>query len=556
MRLQPPIMLAAIVLLTCVLIAVAYRFYGAFLSRRCGLDDARKTPAHVQNDGVDFVPSRASVVFGHHFSSIAGTGPIVGPILAALYFGWGPAWLWIVIGAVFIGGVHDFGSMLMSIRNNGCSIAQTSRQIIGEKTGRLFILFVLIALVYVIVVFADLTAETFTASGVVATASGWFVVTAVAFGFLVAKTRFSFAGAVWIFVPLTMAGLFLGEILPAPTASKNFWLAAVLLYCAVAAVMPVHYLLQPRDFLSSFFLYAVLAAGVLGILFTTPAIEGQFFVGFSNPAASPAFIAPALFITIACGACSGFHSIVASGTTAKQLNCESDVRRVGYGGMLVEGILATLSMGTIIVLSSGELAAIGGNPVWIFAAGLSKILAPLSVPASFGADFALLAINTFLLTTLDTCTRLCRFLLEEFLDWRSLKSRYLGTVLVLVPPALLVFRSFDGQPAWRAAWPLFGSTNQLLAALALLTFAVYLKVNRIKAGFAIFPTIAMLVMPLAALAMMAWQFWGGSPLLVWSSIAMFTLGIYVAWRACLVLMRSDMPPGPDMGAPITAPAKS
>jgi carbon starvation protein len=446
--------------------------------------------------------------------------------------------------------------MFMSIRNKGSSIAQTSRQIIGQKTGRLFIVFVLVALVYVIIVFADLTAETFTSSGVVATASGWFVLVAIAFGLLVARTRFSFTGAVWIFVPLTMAGLLIGELVPAPALSKNFWLSAVLVYCVIAAVMPVQYLLQPRDFLSSFFLYAVLIAGILGVVLAAPAIEGEFFVGFTNSAASPAYIVPALFITIACGACSGFHSMVASGTTSKQLNRESDIRRVGYGGMLVEGVLATLSMGTIIVLSTSEIAAVGGNPVRVFAAGLSKILAPLGVPASLGTDFALLAINTFLLTTLDTCTRLCRFLVEELFDWRNQISRYLGTVVVLVPPALFVFRTFDGQPAWRVAWPLFGSTNQLLAALALLTFAVYLKVHRIKAGFAIVPTVVMLLMPLAALALMVFEFWGRSPLIVWSSIAMFILGIYVAWRAFLVLMR-PMEPIPAIGdASVPAPAKS
>jgi carbon starvation protein len=255
-----------------------------------------------------------------------------------------------------------------------------------------------------------------------------------------------------------------------------------------------------------------------------------------------------LFITVACGACSGFHSIVASGTTSKQLDRETDVRRVAYGGMLVEGVLATLSMGTIIVLTSTEVAAVGGNPVRVFAAGLSKILSPLGVPPSLGTDFALLAINTFLLTTLDTCTRLCRFLVEELFGWRSLASRYLGTVLVLLVPGVLVFGTFDGQPAWRATWPLFGSTNQLLAALALLTFAVYLKVHRIKAGFAIYPTLVMLCMPLAALALMVWQYWGRNPLLVWPAIAMFALGVYVAWRGILVLLRPiESAPGEDPG---------
>jgi carbon starvation protein len=326
--------------------------------------------------------------------------------------------------------------------------------------------------------------------------------------------------------------------MPAPVLEKNTWLAIVLVYSAIAAVMPVNLLLQPRDFLSSIFLYCILLGGIAGALVTAPAIEASLFTGWTNPAASPAFLVPALFITIACGACSGFHSIVASGTTAKQLNREADVRRIGYGGMLVEGVLATLALGTIIVMSADEVAAVGSNPVLIFANGLARILSPLGLPTSFGADFAMLAVNTFLLTTLDTCTRLCRFLVEEFFGWKSLASRYLGTIAVLVIPAVFVFQSFDGRPAWQVVWPLFGSTNQLLAALALVTFAVYLRVNRIRAGFVIFPTVVMLAMPLTALAMMAWQF---SPLTLLgaSSTAMFILGVYVAFRSLQVLAGSS-----------------
>jgi carbon starvation protein len=234
--------------------------------------------------------------------------------------------------------------------------------------------------------------------------------------------------------------------------------------------------------------------------------------------------------------------MVASGTTSKQLSVESDVRRVGYGAMLVEGILATLSIGTVIVLSRTEIAAANG-PVAIFAAGFAKILSPLGIPAEYATHFALLGISTFLLTTLDTCTRLCRFLLEELCSWRTPASRYAGTLAVLVIPALLVFRTYDGQEAWRAVWPLFGATNQLLASLALVTFAVYLRVNRIKAGFVVFPTIVMLAMPLAALVMMARQYWGESNVIVWTSVSMFALGVFVAWRSLEILTRGG-PPGP------------
>ena len=532
-------MYAPLVILTCVLLYLAYRFYGAFLVKRCGIDDSRPTPAETMNDGIDYVPTRSSIVFGHHFSSIAGTGPIVGPILAAIYFGWGPAWLWIIVGSVFIGGVHDFGSILMSVRSRGQSIATTSRELVGPWTGRLFIVFVLFALIYVLVVFIDLTANTFTTSPVVATASGWFIFAALAFGFLVARTRLTFAKAIIIFVPLTFLGLVVGEYFPAPALSKNLWLTAVLIYAAIAAVMPVQLLLQPRDFLSSFFLYAVLISGVLGVLIGRPAIEAAAFTGWVNESASPAYLFPALFITIACGACSGFHSIVASGTTSKQIRKESDIRKIGYGGMLVEGLLATLSLGTIAVLSTADLAAMEArDPVSVFAAGLGKILTPFGLAGSLARDFALLAVSTFLLTTLDTCTRLCRFLVEELFDWRNRTSRYLGTVIVLLLPAFLVFQTFDGQPAWKATWPLFGSTNQLLAALALVTFAVFLRSRRIKAGFVLVPALAMLAMPLIALLFMAHD-QGWTSFLGMTSLVMFLLGAFVSYRSFGLFWRKD-----------------
>jgi carbon starvation protein len=529
-------MYAPLIVATCVLLYLAYRFYGAFLIKRCEIDDGRPTPAQTMTDGVDYVPTRSSIVFGHHFSSIAGSGPIVGPILAALYFGWGPAWIWIVVGSVFIGGVHDFGSMLMSIRNKGQSIATTSRRLVGPLTGRLFIVFVLFALIYVLVVFIDLTANTFTNRPSVATASGWFVLAALAFGFVVARTRFTFAKAIILFVPITFLGLVVGHYLPAPSIDKNTWLLIVMVYAAIAAVMPVHLLLQPRDFLSSFFLYAVLIAGVVGVVIGLPAIEAPVFKGWINESASPAYLVPALFITIACGACSGFHSIVASGTTSKQIKTESDIRKIGYGGMLVEGLLATLSLGTIAVLSAADFSALQArDPISIFAAGIGKILSPFGLDDSLIRDFALLAVSTFLLTTLDTCTRLCRFLVEELFEWRSSTSRYLGTILVLALPAFLVFQTYNGQPAWKATWPLFGSTNQLLAALALVTFAVFLRTNKIKSNFVLIPAIVMLIMPLVALSFMAYD--TAQELGEWmnvisiASLVMLVLGIFVSYRS-------------------------
>jgi carbon starvation protein len=530
-------MLAIILLSSCLLCWIAYRFYGNFLSVRCNLNDESKTPAVEQEDGVDYSPTRASVLFGHHFSSIAGAGPIVGPILAAMYFGWGPTWIWILIGAILVGGVHDFGSTLMSVRNGGRSIADTMRGLVGEGAGKLFMLFVILALVYVIIVFLDLTANTFAKQPAVATASGWFIVVAIVFGVLMRSARFSLGKLALIFFPLTFAGLAVGHYFPMVEMGKDFWIYGTLGYCFVAAVLPVGLLLQPRDFLSAGFLYAILGLGVVGMLIANEPIQMPAFTGWESEKLG--MLVPFLFITVACGACSGFHSIVSSGTTSKQIRKESDIRRISYGGMLVEGVLAVFAMGCVAVLTLSERET-GGTPVGIFAAGAAKFFGAVGIPISLGAEFAMLAISTFLLTTLDTCTRLTRFLIEELFSWRSEGSRYVGTFLALLLPALLVFQEFPGvdgtlQPAWKAIWPLFGATNQLLAALALLTFVVFLKASKVGYGFALLPAVVMIVMPMTALGLMVQKF-GIGTLLGGTAAGMFVMGFFLmitSWRSLM-----------------------
>ena len=527
-------MLAAILVATCVFCYLAYRIYGGFLSRHCRLDDERETPASSQEDGVDYVPTRASVLFGHHFSSIAGAGPIVGPILAATYFGWGPTWAWILVGAVLVGGVHDFGSTLMSVRNGGRSIADTMRNLLGEGAGKLFLVFVVLALIYVIIVFLDLTANTFQKQPEVATASTWFIVTALAFGWVLLRKVVPLGKAIWVFIPLTFVGLAVGHYFPAPDWDKQTWVFLTLGYCYVAAILPVSVLLQPRDFLSAGFLYAILGFGLFGMLFANESIQLDAYISWETGNSGMLF--PFLFITVACGACSGFHSIVSSGTTSKQIRRESDVTRIGYGSMLVEGVLAVFAMGCVVVLTTAERES-GGGPVGLFAVGAAKFFHAVGIPVELGKEFAMLAISTFLLTTLDTCTRLTRFLFEELLDWRNVASRYLGTLLALVGPAFLVFQTFPGPegkdlPVWKAIWPLFGATNQLLAALALLTFVVFLKASKVSYGFALLPAVVMIVMPMTALAMMT-QKYGFDTMLGSVSAAMFLLGFFLiilSWR--------------------------
>ena len=518
-------MLIALLVLSTLLLVLAYRYYGLFLEQRCGVDSARETPACAINDGVDYVPTRASVLFGHHFSSIAGAGPIVGPIIAAAAFGWLPTWIWIIIGSIFVGGVHDFGSTLMSLRYRGRSITSTCRELVGETTGKLFLVFVLLALVYVIVVFLDLTVTGFVNQPAVATASGWFIVVALLFGLVARQTGISYKLVVPVFVVLTFFGLVVGVNYPAPAMGKGFWTGVVLLYCYCAAILPVGLLIQPRDFLSATFLYAIMLLGVLGLLFYDGGLDLPLVTSFEPSELN--YLVPFLFITVACGACSGFHSIVSSGTTSKQIRNERDVKPVAYGAMLVEGLLAVFALACI-----GVVGGIGaGGPVATFATGAAVFFGKLGIAEDVGLTFAMLAVSTFLLTTLDTCTRLTRFLIEELFEWRSQASRFLGTGLVLVLPALAAFGTFtapDGSvmPVWQAVWPLFGATNQLLAALALITFVVFLKDRRIAFAFALVPAVLMVIMPMTALVFMVLQH-GPLSLLGSISLGMLLIGLYV-----------------------------
>ncbi|MDP4643934.1 MAG: hypothetical protein NWS71_05770 [Opitutales bacterium] len=517
-------MLVSLLLLSAVLLAVAYRFYGTFLERRCRIEPDRETPACEINDGVDYVPTRASVLFGHHFSSIAGAGPIVGPIIAASVFGWFPTWMWIIVGSIFVGGVHDFGSTLMSLRYRGRSITATCRNLIGETTGKLFLIFVLLALVYVIVVFLDLTVAGFVNQPAVATSSGWFIFVALIFGLVARKSGISYKIVIPAFVVLTYLGLWIGVSFPAIGVEKNIWMGAVLVYCYCAAILPVGVLMQPRDFLSATFLYAIMLIGLVGLVVRGGNFELPAYTSFHPSDWS--YMVPFLFITVACGACSGFHSIVSSGTTSKQLQTECDVKKISYGAMLVEGLLAVFALACVGVSGGME-----GGPVATFARGSAVFFGALGVPQDIGLTFATLAVSTFLLTTLDTCTRLTRFLLEELFDWRGASSRYLGTFLVLALPAAAAFGTYtapDGTvlPVWKAIWPLFGATNQLLAALALITFVVFLKHRRIAFGFAIVPAAVMVVMPIAALLMMVFQH-GVFSMLGGIALAMVLLGLYV-----------------------------
>jgi len=501
--------LVALILLAIVLFVVAYRTYGRFLDRNFGIDARSTTPAHTEYDGVDYVPTSTPVLMGHHFSSIAGAGPIVGPIIAVAFFGWLPAVIWIVVGSILVGGVHDYSALVVSIRHRGRSIAQVARRMMSPTAYRLYLVFIWLAMVYVLTAFIDLTALSFTQNGGVASSSAMYVGLAVLLGLLAYRMRLSITRLSFVFVPLMFFIIWLGQQIPFPMPPaiahgdpKTTWAVILLGYCFIASITPVWALLQPRDYLSSFLLVACIVGGLGGIVLGGHELDSAAFTGFNT---NIGYLFPALFITIACGACSGFHSIVASGTTSKQLNDERNARPVAYGSMLVEGLLALISVSAIVV-AGGSLS--GNPPTTVFAQGMGTFFESFGVPPLLGTSFGLLALSTFLLTTLDTGTRLARYIFEEFFEVRGMKAHIFATTVTLALPLWLSLTQYtdaagDPVPVWRAIWPVFGATNQLLGALALLTVSVWLKRTGRRNFFTVIPMVFMFAVTLLALTQLS-----------------------------------------------------
>ena len=466
-----------------------YFTYGRLAARIFGVSDANPTPAVSKHDGVDYVPAKNwAVLFGHHFSSIAGAGPIVGPIVALGIWGWLPALAWVLAGTVFAGGVHDLGSLVLSLRRGGSSISEASEALVSRWARVMFSVFVLLALVLVVAVFAVLAAESMvTVPGVIPPAVGLIPV-AVLVGLLLYRTRTpSWLGTLVGFLSI-LGLLFLGVIWKFPTGPAWIWLAGLLVYAFFASVLPVQYLLQPRDYISAFLLFAGLLLGYIGIFVSHPRINAPAFLGFL-PREGPMW--PLLFVTVACGAISGFHSLIASGTTSKQLARELHAQRIGYGAMVGEGLLSLM----VIVMVAALGAGAAGNPITLFGKAYD-----LSVPflGGYAGAFGVIILNAFILTTLDTATRIARYVFSEL---TGLRNRWLATGIVIAPAALLAFTG-----SWKAIWPLFGSANQLTAALALLVITSWLLATRRPCWLTLLPAIFMLFTTIAALVWQAWAF--------------------------------------------------
>jgi len=524
--------LLAILLPTAAVLLVAYRVYGGVLARLFRLDGRAVTPAVALRDDVDYEPIPASLLLGQHFSAIAAAGPIVGPILAGVAFGWAPALAWILLGSIFIGGVHDFSALVASVRHRARSIAEVVRDHMSRRSYVLFLSFVWIALVYIIVAFTDITASSFVgrqvlengegvSGGGIATSSLLYLALPVAMGLLMRHARMPLWLATAIFVPLVGVAIWAGQRLPFDLAAvlgtsdataQKVWGVLLLGYCLVAALAPLWLLLQPRGHLGGCFLYAALAGAAVGLVLSDRLVFGDSQVrypAFTTWTAKSGSLVPMLFITIACGACSGFHSLIASGTTSKQLTSELDARPIGYGTMLLEALVATVSLCCVMVLPAGDPRT-AQPPNFIYALGMGRFLEILGIPASFGVSFALMAFTTFVYDTLDVCTRLGRYIIQELTGLSGKAGAWLGTGLTAGAPLFFILRpSIDAQgnpvPAWRTFWSLFGASNQLLAALTLLGITVWLWRTRREAWVWLvtgLPTLFMYVMSTWALVAM------------------------------------------------------
>ena len=539
-----------ILVVAIVLLALGYVFYGSWLAKQWGVDPNRETPAHTSYDGKDFVPANPAVLMGHHFSSIAGAG-------------WVPVFLWCVLGGIFFGAMHDFGALFASIRHNGGSVGEIMKDSMGVKSQRLFIVFALAVLILVIASFTavvagtfvsvDPAAPTYAANGSTAMTSILFIVIAAIFGFFVYRKNAKIGPATVVGILGIVAIVFLGQHIGLHF-SRTFWVLFIAVYVTVASLLPVWILLQPRDYLSSFLLYAMMIIAVIAIVgasFTGAAtMEGPAFYGWKNPAGQPLF--PFLFITVACGACSGFHSLISSGTSSKQINNEKDAQIIGYGSMVIESALGVISLIAIMVVWS-QTSAGGGDrfqlsaPPTIFAGGIATMFASFAGEKSYPVIYNLftLAVSVFALTSLDSATRLCRYLFAELLTPEGKThedltgaAKFFSTPIVSTL-IMVVIGCGMGFMGLSQIWSVFGSANQLLAGVAMLAVCTWLgKIGRNNKMF-FFPMVFMLCATITALcftiingfkAIAAGTQWGTYFQVIWS-IVLVILAVILAVTA-------------------------
>jgi len=498
-------MFAAMFVIAVVVFLVAFKFHGTYMAKIYGLDDANKTPAETMFDGIDYCPAHPAVLVGHHFASIAGAGPIVGPIAAASMFGWLPAYIWCLVGSAFLGGPHDMGALVSSMRHDGKSIGEVIDRWIGRPGKILFLCFTILALVLVVAVFLVLSANTFAADPIVAFVGCLYIGMAVISGILIYK----YHTPLWLVtvVMLVIIGFatvqgvnseWIMSTFKLPNTTWNWILAG---YILIASILPVWLLLQPRDYLASYFLYVAVIIGAVGMIFGSSFNSGEIitwggFIVDGTP------IWPMLFVIVACGAISGFHSLVGSGTTSKQIAKESDAVIVGYGSMLLEGVVAVIAIGTVMVTGT----IVKGGPVVTFSHGMGQFATILGMDPKLGMRLGAIAINSFLLTSLDTATRLTRYQIQEISNMKI--NKYIATIITVAGALALMFTpahdpAGNAIPAWKAIWPIFGASNQMVAALALLGVGVWVfKALKKSNKFLMIPFWFMIVTTGAALVLL------------------------------------------------------
>ena len=506
--------LLLLVVTSIILLSVGYLTYGTLLSRWLNLRPTAKTPAYEFRNDHDFVPAGKFYLLNQHLSAIAAAGPIVGPILAGMWFGWLPTFLWIVFGGIFIGGVHDMVTIVASIRHQGRSIAEVIKETMNKKAFILFLLFLWFSLVYIIAAFTDVTASTFVEpvrGAGIASSSMLYLLLALVMGIILRIFNPPLTISTLIFLPLVFVCIYLGPIFPLQLSSlpgfdlRMTWNIALLAYCFVAAVVPVWLLLQPRGYLGGFFLTLTTFASFLGLIVGNFSqhyiIQSPAITAWTSPQGLP--LLPLLFTTVACGACSGFHCLIASGTTSKQLSKETDAKTVGYGGMLLESFVAVMALGTLLILNKDQAHQLQ-DPNQIYANGVATFLNNLGIHHEFALNFALLAFATFVYDTLDVATRLGRYIFEELTGWKNRWSPYAATFVTLVLPFIFLTRKItDAQghviPGWKVFWTVFGSSNQLLAAMVLFGLSLWLFKLRMKFLVTLLPSIFMLIVALVSL---------------------------------------------------------
>ena len=501
-----------------VVLGGAYLLYGRYLQNKWGIDPNAKTPAYELEDGVDYVPADTNVVFGHQFASIAGAGPINGPIQAAI-FGWVPVLLWILIGGVFFGAVQDFAAMYASVKNKGRTIGYIIEEYIGKLGKKLFLLFCWLFCILVIAAFADVVAGTFNgfavddagvvtstiaANGAVATTSILFIFEAVALGFILKYAKLNKWVNTGIAIVMLVAAIAIGLNCPI-YLSRSTWHLIVFAYILIACVTPVWALLQPRDYLNSYLLIFMIVGAVIGVFVSNPSCNLSAFTGFN---VNGQYLFPILFVTIACGAVSGFHSLVSSGTASKQIKNEKNMLPVSYGAMLMESMLAVIALIAVASFADGEAAAQGlTTQPQIFAGAIANFLTVIGLPYQLVFTLITLAVSAFALTSLDSVARVARLSFQEFFIDEDTDMEHLSPFKKVVTNAwfatiiTLVLAFMLAKVGYAEIWPLFGSANQLLSVLALVACAVFLKKTKRQGAMLWIPMFFMMAVTFTALTM-------------------------------------------------------